>query len=652
MFSASEKNKCACGRLESRIFSPLFVIFISFLVLMLEMNMRTTGIGEAFSDFMAQPKLWAVNLFPVLCITGAFTFLFENVFLGGALSSLLFGALSYANLLKIDGRSDPLVPGDIVLLREALNAVGEYRLELYPAKIIPVVIFAALLLFVGIRLKRGKKNGRKAPARIVLLRVSGFLMCIALLAGMVKIYYTDSGRYYRFETPERYNVALEFETLGFNYCFLYNWNLYPVDKPEGFSRAEVESWDSALPADAPEPEVKPNIIIVMGEAFSDLSDEAPFEYAEEHDPLKSYKKLCDSENAVSGHIVVSNYAAGTANTEFNVMTGMQTNMIGSGLTSSFRVVRKPTANIYSVLRGEGYDAFFMHPGKSWFYNRSSVFGRFGISDQVFEEAFDEGDRKGTMISDAAFLEELKKDLETRMLENDAPLFVYSTTIENHQAYNYGKFGDTELPEVPLNVDVQPVSTERLEVYMEGIRDNSDMLLELAEWLDSLQEPSLLVFFGDHRPNLGDTYEDLGLGYMTNTVNDTPEAVIASYLSPFVIRANRAYAEKVDIPALLESLDLADQTYTAGRTLDGPVISDNYIPSILLEITGFTGRDAYFDTLSAFRREVTVYRDNENAYLLADGSYAAEDGAASVYLNDAQREILRKLHWWTYYRIKY
>gem|GEM_PF-136851 len=660
------------------------------LILLLEMSMRTAGFGAAFADFMKQPKLWAINLFPVLCITGALTCLFANVFYGGALSCFVFGALSYANLLKIEGRADPLIPSDMGLIREALNAAGEYGLNLHPEKLLPVLLFIVLLVFLGVRQariikssaaeseknsstvfkkpeensstvsKRSEKNSstvfkkiERKPRRHRLLRVAGFVILLAVLCFMVGHYYTDTDRYYRFETPERYNVALEFETLGFNYCFLYNWNLYPVDKPEGFNKAEVERWNeegvdlevvrNMISRDQAEPLPMANIIIVMGEAFSDLSDEAPFAYTPETDPLKSYKEVCASENAISGHIVVSNYAAGTANTEFNVMTGMQTNMIGDGLTSSFRVVRKATDNIFTVLQAEGYNGFFMHPGKSWFYNRSSVFRYFGIDDQVFEEAFDESDKKGAMISDAAFLEELKADLQTRMLENDAPLFVYSTTIENHQAYNYGKFGNIGLPEVPLKKDVQPVTKERLEVYMEGVRDNADMILELAEWLDTVDEPTIMVFFGDHRPNLGDSYDDLGLSYMTAAGNDTPENTISTYLTPFVIRVNKAYADAVDVQAVFESLELARKVRSAGRTLDGPVISDNYIPSILLEMTGLTGRDAYFDQLSVFRRSVPVYRDNENAYLLYDGSYRSDD---------VLPDRLRRLHWWTYYRIKY
>lgn len=624
----SGKRKKAIGRIAiSPLLGAGLIFLISLAILLLEMNFRIDGLPAAIRDFTAQPKLWLLNYFPVLMLTAAFCFAFANPFAAGALSALVFGAASYANLLKIEGRSDPMTPADITLIREALGAVAEYKLELHLEKAAVFLIFIAIMTALAFSVKTRRIS---KPLRIVLPAV-----LVIVLSVTVKFYYCDSARYYRFETPERYNVAREFEILGFNYCFLYNWNLYPIDKPDGFTKAEVENWEQDFECNRKEwSPIKPHIIFVMGEAFSDLPDEAPFAYDEINDPLAAYKAAAASKNAVSGQIAVSNYAAGTANTEFNVMTGMQTNMIGEGLTSSFRVVRKKTKNIMSVLEKNGYGSLMLHPGKSWFYNRTSVYKNFGIKDLIFEEAFDESDRRGTMISDAAFLEKFKAAIEARISEGDSPLFAYGITIENHQAYNYGKYDEKPAP-VPLKIEVSNVSNERLEVYMEGLRANSEMVLELAEWLDTLEDPAILVFFGDHRPNLGDTYKELGLSRLTPADNSTPEAIIASYTVPFFIRANTAYAKSYDVKAAFERCSLKD----------GMVLSDNYIGAMALQVCGFTDEGPYLEFLNNFRLEVPVYRTNEDAYLLADGTYTDR-------LNGEQEETISKLRKWTYYRIKY
>ena len=79
-----------------------------------------------------------------------------------------------------------------------------------------------------------------------------------------------------------------------------------------------------------EPEgVKPQIIMIMCEAFNDVTDADAFTYSEEDDPMHGFYEVASSPNSINGHIVVPNFGAGTANTEFDVLTGMQTNLNGN-----------------------------------------------------------------------------------------------------------------------------------------------------------------------------------------------------------------------------------------------------------------------------------------------------------------------------------
>ena len=503
--------------------TALALFVVSVLITLCCAYMQTVSPTETIAAIWNQPLLIPLNWFPAAVFLLTLYFAFKNVFFAGAVSGGVMSALSYINLLKFEGREDNLVPADILLFREAVGAVRDYQLEMHWDKIAVIAAFVLVMVLLGILFRSAYP---KLP-----VRAACALLCVLLFVLSVRFVYTDKELYNSFRVPEQYNIGSVYNTLGFNYCFLYNFRLYPVDKPDGFSRSEAESWEVTDPGNANPLDFKPNIIIVMCEAFSDLSAESVFTYTEDENPLRDYYRACDSELALSGHILVSNYAAGTANTEFNVMTGMQTNMIGEGTTSAFRVVRKQTDSIARVLAADGYNTFFMHPGQSWFYNRSSVYDHFGITDQVFSEAFDESDYKGNMISDAAFLEELKTDLKQRMLERTEPLFAYTVTIQNHQAYQWTKYMDTTIPDAKVSVPLSDASLEQVSGYLEGVRDSSAMLLELTEYLDSLEEPTLLVFFGDHRPNLGDAAKELGLPYNTG---ESPADVAATYAVPFMI----------------------------------------------------------------------------------------------------------------------
>ncbi|MBQ3920741.1 MAG: DUF4127 family protein, partial [Firmicutes bacterium] len=414
-------------------------------------------------------------------------------------------------------------------------------------------------------------------------------------------------------------ITCQYETLGFNYCFIHNISLYPVDKPAGYSKSEAQRWQDEG-RHTVVPEIKPNIVFVMCEAFSDITDEPMFEYTEENDPLKAFHELQNDGQTVSGRLIVPNYAAGTANTEFDVLTGMQTTMIGEGTTSAFRVVRKNTAGIASALLEQGYSTYFMHPGQSWFYNRDNVYRWFGFGERVFADVFSDEDKKGTMISDEAFLERLESDLGERILKSEDPLLAYAVTIQNHQTYNYAKYGDLPLEEVPLSVSVSDETREFLEVYIEGVKDSSDMIAKLAEYTDSLDEPVLLVFYGDHKPNLGGSYEDLGISF-------EGEDILRKYEVPYIIRANRAYERYVDLsPA------------------DGAKISANYLGAMVLELCGFRGLDTYIDYINAIRKQIPVYRLDDSAYVLSDGSFTTDPGEEIAGRLDV-------MHKWMYYRLK-
>ena len=611
------------GKRRLMLSQPMNVLLlagISGFITLVCIFMQPGSFFDTLRSFYHQPLLIALNWFPALILTAVLWLALGNIFFAGSAAGGILALMSYVNLLKIEGREDPFVPGDILLLREAMNAAGSYQLDLHWGKLLLIAALVALGIVLGVFCKSRKP---RTAVRIVCI-----VLCLALFVCAVRFVYTDKALYESFDVPYAYNIPSVFNTLGFPYCFWYNYNLYPVDKPDGYTRAEVEGWDQTGASSVPE--VQPNIIMIMCEAFSDLSDESMFLYSADDDPLADYKAVASSSRAVSGHIVVSNYGAGTANTEFDVLTGMQTNMIGEGTTSAFRVVRKPLRSVASLLKQEGYNTFFMHPGQSWFYNRASVYDYLGISDQVFVEAFDESDYKGTMISDAAFLDELEADLNERMTGSNAPLFTYAVTIQNHQAYGYGKYDEQPQP-VPLSVTVSDSAMEQLSVYMEGVRDSSAMLLQLTQYLDSLSEPTVLVFFGDHRPNLGTACTELGLRY---NLNQTPEETIATYSVPYVIWSNSAYAAQVDLPARYASLDLPENG----------LLSDNYLGAMVLELTGFSGQSAFFDELNALRTQLPVFRVRESSYCLAGGSFTDALPAAQA----AGIERLRK---WTYYLLK-
>lgn len=622
----------------------LLALGLSVYVTAVSIYVQPGSFMEDMAFFRELPVLFLLNWWPHFAVLAALFCICQNVFFAAAGTSLVFHSLSLANTIKILGRDDPLVPADLGLAREAFAAVREYQMALDPRLF--VLVFGGILVFCLLGLLVKIRRPQAAARRPLIgwgLRVAAGLVFLGLfLLSFCKVYQDQV--YYEslmVETSSYYHITTVYNELGFPYCFLVNYNKYPVVKPKGYSAREVKGWIREYTPDPEEEAVgnataeslRPHVIMVMNEAFTDLSQEAAFAYGPGEDPLEHFKALAAGENAVSGHLVVTNFGAGTANTEFDVLTGMQTALISNHNTSAFRVVRSNLEALPRILGRQGYQRLFLHPGNSWFYNRSSVYRYFGVEDQIFNNAFTQEDYKGNMISDAACLEKFLQAFEERTgpAAKDEPLFSYVVTIQNHQAYPYSKYQGLELAETPLRVEVSPEAREQLTVYLEGVRDADRMLGELAAYLEELPEPAVLVFFGDHRPALGAdylAYRELGLEW---TKLATPQHRIQANETPFLIWANPAAAGSLDFEKRIQELDLPEN----GR------ISANFLSPVLAELLG-EQRDPFFNFLNRLRRELPV---------LLFQDYMTPQGEFTQSLTEEQKEWEAVLRKWQYYRLR-
>lgn len=565
-------------------------------------------------------RLLILNLMPMAVMTGLIYCLCGNLFYSGSVTTLVWGLLSYVNLLKMEARGDPFVPGDVTLIFEGVEAVGSYELQLHPLVLLALGAVCAGMWIAGRFIKTPKPKALVRSLLALTLAV-GFALAVVF-------WYGSTEQYNAFQGPSRTNVPQVFTCFGFPYAFLYNFNMNGLDVPEGYSEETAAGYEQAYIQEQTAPEQAPNIIMIMCEAFTDLPNEAVFGYSEEENPIDFFNSLTARADTVSGHMIVSNTGAGTANTEFDVLTGMMTNKLGEGATSAFRVVRRDTDSVPRMLEEAGYESFFLHPGHNWFYNRESVYSYLGIEDQIFNDAFEESDYLGNWISDEAFLRVLTQAIGER--DGDAPLFNYSVTAQNHQAYNEEKYG--YVPEaVPVNVEISDEAAEYLAVYFKGLKDSDQMLEELVAWLNSQTEPYLLVFFGDHQPNLGGdylTYRELGL--YPETMASAQER-LTPYTVPYVIWGNDAFRENTDMTAI------------AGSLGGDYAISSHYLGALTTQIAGFSGWDGYIDYVNQLRETLPVC----SVY----GYRTAGDGWCDSLPEEIQ--AMEDLRWnWQYYRLKH
>lgn len=579
---------------------------------------------------LRQPLILFLNWLPIALLTAAFAFAFRNVFFSSALVGLIAGAMSLINRVKLTIRGEPFVPRDISLIKEAADAAGSYDMTLPWFQIGCLVVMTAVFIVLGVLLPL-KKSEDAPKKRGALVRVMGFVLCLAVLVGAVGLVYSSTDLYNSFETTEPYNLSSVNNELGFAYYFCYHFSTYKIEKPEGFDRDEAASWETGYESAPDAADV--NVVFVMNEAFSDILNEDVFVFPEGENPMEVYNTLAEGENAWAGHIVVPYFAGGTADTEFDVASGMQTNLLNPAAPSltAFRTVNRDLDSIFRIFGADGYTSCFMHPGQSWFYNRENVYDWFGADESFFVEDFD-AEYKGSWVTDESVLRELVSRFEEKSAGGGLD-FTYAVTIQNHMSYTAEKYGDYVCPEVETTAELSPEIQTAVNVYAEGIRDANAMLEDLTGFYSEQSEPVLLVFFGDHLPYLGDNrqgYAELGLPAASVTGGEDP---FAAYTAPVLFWCNDAAAEALDFANAIEALDLPAD----GR------ISACYLGAAVLELTGRGEVSPWFAFLNEMRRELPV---------LHNGYYESADGEITTEPTAEEAALVSRMRCWAYYKLRY
>ena len=605
--------------------SLLAAVLLAGCITLLALWCQPNALRTVLAGFKAQPLLIVLNALPIGLLLLAFAFLFRNVFYSGALVNFFVCALSLANRVKIEVRDEPVFPRDFSLLREVGSAIQSYDIR-YPVKAIAVVALTTVLLiglgvlfpsrpvsFAALKAKLTKRDAVAVfPGRCWPERIIGAVLSFGVLTALIFTVYASKDLYNSFRVSNAYYVPSVFNELGFPYCFCHQFTTYPVDRPEGFSKSEAAGWETGeqtgLGQDV-------SIIMVMNEAFSDITDQPMFDWTEETDPLPNLHALQNDPHAVSGHIVVPGFAGGTANTEFDVLTGMQTNALSATTTSAMRVVNRNLDSLFRVFGADGYRTSFYHPGDAWFYNRENVYRWLGAEYEAFARDMENLEYKGRWVTDDYMAGQIEQEFETAVAEG-RPLFNYTTTIQNHMSYTADKYGEghTFAP-ISTTADISDETRTMLEVYTEGVRDADAMLGKLTEYFSQVDEPVILVFWGDHYNPIDSNYD---------------------------IYTRSGYASDSSADPRLHQTTLLMWSNYSDRAVDLGTIAAYDISPVMMELFGLR-QPLYFQFLG--RQLRSAYRANTR------GTIMEKDGTTSNELTPLQQKWSDE-HWLLQYDLMF
>ena len=534
-------------------------------------------------------KVILLNIAIYYITAGFFLFLTRNTFVSVICATVFPLVLAIANHYVHLFRGTVLFPWDLQSLGIAMTVVDNYEFD-FPLTLALVVESFVVIwqLSYFSRVKILRSSWKKMAVSFV---------CAALCLAMgirYGLYISDGNKAvddfdlypYLFTPNSVYNYD------GMMVSLLYSLQFMSVDKPEGYSVDKVNELAAAYEKSGDDGEnnaketEKPNIIVIMNEAWSDISVLAPFTTTEEVFPVTSALK----DNVARGQMYMSIVGGNTANSEFELLTGSTMAFLPPGSVAYQQFIKHDTPTLVSSLEAQGYQSAAMHPYLAKGWDRDKVYVWFGFDERVFSEDFPKSaERIRSYISDRAMFEMIEKLYEKR--DAGKPFFLFGVTMQNHGGYtgHYENF--------PQDVFVEGLeSNPQLSQYLSLIRETDFAFGEMLRYFENVDEPTIIVMFGDHQPGefvTAPLYSNAGLAYPPEG-----DAQYDKYIVPLIIWANYDIEERDDL-----------------------LLSPNYLSALICETAGLE-LTPYQRFLCDLQKKYPVL--TANFFIDADGKFHTND----------------------------
>lgn len=447
---------------------------------------------------------------------------------------LLWTTIGVVDMVLLSFRTTPFTAVDLALIKDAVAIANRY-LSWFGVVLIIVAAIAAAVLCVYLFRKAKKEEGTIEYAFRVPFCGLLFVLCLVL---------TDIGMGAGLLDRNFGNLAQAFHDNGLPYCFMNSILNTGIRRPEDYSSEAVgnllDEYEKEEGRDlvtefpqkpvtlTPEPEITvtpvstiaptvtvtpvvtevpeiteppmaeeeyPNIIFLQLESFFDVKYIENFSYTEDPIPFFTYLR----ENYPSGFLEVPSVGAGTANTEFECITGMNLDFFGPGEYPYKTLLKDNTCeSLAYILKGLGYSASAMHNNDGTFYNRHRVFSNLGFDRYISIEYMAKAEvNELNWARDRVLVGQIMKVLS----ETEERDYIYAISVQGHGAYPEEPLLAEKKLDIQLPEELSDYYYQYL-YYVHQLEEMDDFLKELVLNLSACQEEVVLVLYGDHLPSLG------------------------------------------------------------------------------------------------------------------------------------------------------
>lgn len=464
------------------------------------------------------PAIFGVNLCIYYIIYLIFTFFTGRLDIGYSIATCIFLIFGLANSIVVSFRSAPIVPWDIYSVRTAISVAGNYKLEFNSHMTVSILGFLVILFLCS----RLRKTAFSIPARIIGTVISA--VCIFLYTSAISSppVITAVGLDTTLFTP---NVL--YRNNGLVTGFLGILKYLVVDKPDHYSEQFIQEIIDEVPEEEKQTQEFPNIIVIMNEAFSDLSVYGDFNT--DMDDMPFIHSL--TKNTWKGNCYVSVKGGNTANSEYEFLTGNSMAFVPAGSVPYQQYIKNEIPSIASYLKSLGYQTAAIHPYNASGWNRNTVYPLLGFEEQYFKSSFSSPETLRGYITDEEAFDKLIQLYEEK--EDGQPCFLFEVTMQNHGGYS------KEYPDLTEEIHItdlpdKTTQNRAVEKYLTLMQKTDAAFEKLVDYFALQDEKTVILMFGDHQPS----------DYITNVaarlVHKNPQdadTMNLGYIVPYIMWSN-------------------------------------------------------------------------------------------------------------------
>lgn len=478
-----------------KYFLPYLILSTIIINLSIE-SLGRHSLKEGILYLTETPMVFLYNSL-IIFATLLITYLFKRRILLNLCFSIVWILLGIINGAVLTFRVTPFTGQDFKMIKNGFSLIAKYMtLGQIVLLTVSTLVVIAMLIKIGLK---SSKYIKKTNNKIMIPVVSSMIGIVILL--------TRVNVQAEIISDNFSNIADAYKDYGVPYCFLSSVIDTGINRPVDYNEDSIEEILNKIGEDSyPDKDQMPNIVFLQLESFIDPTIIKDLSFSE--DPVPNFRML--KEKYSNGFLTVPSVGAGTANTEFEILTGMSMDYFGPGEYPYKTILKETVAESTPYnLKELGYNTHAIHNHAGGFYGRNTVFSRLGFDTFTSSEYMNIADyTPNGWAKDSILTEKIIKAMNSTVGKD----FVQTITVQGHGSYTVEMEFDSE-------IIVSGVAEEKhraYEYYVNQMHEMDDFIGELIDVLSNYDEDVVLVMYGDHLPTLGLKSKDMKSNSEFNT----------------------------------------------------------------------------------------------------------------------------------------